>query len=220
MIKSLILLFLFSSLFSQANANCETQNNLNLKLIVSMSDINTPNIWSDKVRNNLTYCVSTRFGQFHNDIVIAMIEATEKWSENAGIKFIYDSSQDKNCHKAKKTVFSVTKAVKRLPFSMKAFFPDTPREKRKIQINERYVNRTNWVYKTLIHEVGHVLGFRHEHIHPDNIERCFEDNRPIKPVTDYDPNSIMHYTRCGGINDGALSIEDRLGVQIVYPLKG
>lgn len=58
---------------------------------------------------------------------------------------------------------------------------------------------------TIVHELGHVLGLRHEHIHPDTVKdtRCtnkgttqFERSSPAPTavvLTQYDAESIMNY---------------------------
>ena len=49
------------------------------------------------------------------------------------------------------------------------------------------------------HELGHTLGFRHEHTRPES-GTCFEDNN-WRPLTPYDSASIMHYPQCNGTSD-------------------
>ena len=45
------------------------------------------------------------------------------------------------------------------------------------------------------HELGHVLGYRHEHI--DNVPGCFTEDNDWKALTPRDSLSVMHYL-CGG----------------------
>ena len=61
------------------------------------------------------------------------------------------------------------------------------------------------------HELGHTLGFRHEHTRPE-AGVCFEDNN-WRPLTPYDSDSIMHYPQCNGTSsDLGFSPLDAQGV--------
>jgi serine protease len=68
----------------------------------------------------------------------------------------------------------------------------------------------------LRHELGHTLGFRHEHTRPDS-GACFEDNN-WRPLTSYDAFSVMHYPQCNGQGDWALTLTaiDNSGAACVY----
>jgi hypothetical protein len=69
----------------------------------------------------------------------------------------------------------------------------------------------------LRHELGHVLGFRHEHTRPE-AGTCFEDDSWI-PLTPYESDSVMHYPQCNGTNFGDLVITagDAAGARAAYP---
>ena len=65
------------------------------------------------------------------------------------------------------------------------------------------------------HELGHVLGFRHEHTRPE-AGTCFEDNN-WRPLTPYDSSSIMHYPQCNGTSDDlSMTDQDRSGIKEIY----
>ena len=67
----------------------------------------------------------------------------------------------------------------------------------------------------LAHELGHTLGFRHEHTRPE-AGTCFEDNN-WRPLTPYDRASIMHYPQCNGSSsDLSMTDQDRTGVRALY----
>lgn len=70
----------------------------------------------------------------------------------------------------------------------------------------------------LRHELGHVLGWRHEHTRPESGD-CFEDSEWV-PVGrgNYDAFSVMHYPQCNGRGDWSLTItsDDAIGAACVY----
>ena len=70
----------------------------------------------------------------------------------------------------------------------------------------------------LRHELGHVLGFVHEHT---NTALCGE-RAPARPLTPFDRKSVMMYRGCGGIMDRGMPLTrfDKMGVCKVYPGRG
>jgi serine protease len=68
----------------------------------------------------------------------------------------------------------------------------------------------------LRHELGHALGFRHEHTRPE-AGTCFEDNN-FEPITVYDKFSVMHYPQCNGGGDWSLTLTalDKAGAACIY----
>jgi hypothetical protein len=64
----------------------------------------------------------------------------------------------------------------------------------------------------MAHELGHVLGLRHEHTRPE-AATCFEDNN-WRPLTAYDSASIMHYPQCNRTSSNlSMTSLDRDGIR-------
>jgi hypothetical protein len=69
--------------------------------------------------------------------------------------------------------------------------------------------------EAITHELGHTLGFRHEHTRPE-AGTCFEDNN-WRPLTPYDSASIMHYPQCNGTSSNlSMTASDRQGIVALY----
>jgi len=69
-----------------------------------------------------------------------------------------------------------------------------------------------------VHELGHILGLRHEHIHSGASPRCVEDNS-FEELTAYDAQSAMRYSDCrygNYIAGNPVSALDAQGIQELY----
>lgn len=114
-------------------------------------------------------------------------------------------------------------------FVARGFFPDYAPNLRVIKVNTYFLTGTiadhDAATRSLLHELGHVLGFRHEHIRITTSNDCPKEDGGVNALTDYDPHSVMNYGgSCGGYrNRFGLSSLDRQGVRNVYgqsPLMG
>jgi hypothetical protein len=176
--------------------------------------------WSATTAQNLTYCVSKKsFGSRHAAVVAALDAATAEWEAAANVNFVHLAALDGNCtNRTANTVFDV-REVCRKPYLARAFFPSTSRRGREILIDcTSFGNLAPWTLQGVLrHELGHTLGFRHEHTRPDS-GTCFENNE-WRALTAYDSKSVMHYPQCNGSQDGDLTLtsSDRTGAGILYP---
>jgi hypothetical protein len=93
-----------------------------------------------------------------------------------------------------------------------AFFPTDPWHRRLVSVFPRYFSSWHGYSGrgVMRHELGHVLGYRHEHIR--DVPGCAIEDHNWIPVTAYDPNSVMHYW-CGdgGTMELNISEDDRVG---------
>jgi hypothetical protein len=112
-------------------------------------------------------------------------------------------------------VFSV-EPVQTSQYIARAFFPSTPDRQQNVLIDDSIWTSGSWTPTNIIgHELGHVLGFRHEHTRPE-AGTCFEDNN-WRPLTPYDSSSVMHYPQCNGTSDDlSMTSVDVAGVVALY----
>lgn len=174
--------------------------------------------WSATQALNLTYCVSTKFNADYSRVVSAMNAGVGLWeSASPGINYIHVSSQDSSCNTRNNSVVFSVEPTKTQQYIARAFFPSYPKSSRNVLVNARSLyNAGSWTPGNIMgHELGHTLGFRHEHTRPES-GTCFEDNNWI-PLTPYDSASIMHYPQCNGTSaDLSMTEQDRAGVRAVY----
>jgi hypothetical protein len=191
------------------------------KLMINMLVGNILDLWSDKSTNVLTYCIADTFEDRKSDVVDAFEEASQAWMEHANIEIRYLADQDFNCTEENEMITFDVRPVSVGFYLARAFFPSTPRLQRNVLIDD---SSFSYPQSTLVgilkHELGHVLGFRHEHMHEDSSGICANEDKNFKPVTDYDHISVMHYPQCDGggdILDLKLSESDKIGAEIAYP---
>ena len=96
-----------------------------------------------------------------------------------------------------------------------AFFPGDPAFKRYVYVAPSYFQTSFDRTGVLRHELGHVLGYRHEHIR--DIAGCYYEDNRWRPLTAYDPHSVMHYfCGSGGTMSLSLTASDRAGHRAFY----
>lgn len=156
----------------------------------------------------------------HYQMVVNSVQAaTQEWEKTCGINFEHRASLDTKPGVGLEGLLFVVKEFNASgKFIASAFFPSDPPERRVVLIDPSYYTTSFDKIGVLRHELGHVLGFRHEHIRNEAPPVC--PNEPLwdtKVLTVYDPTSVMHYF-CGGVGTNALKISalDRKGAQQVY----
>jgi serine protease len=178
-------------------------------------------IWNGVQRQALTYCVSTAFGPRYNQVVTDMAAATGTWEQVANVNFAHLANQDASCTASNgDVVFDVRPVDVGGEYLARAFFPNEPRRTRNVLIDRSSFELSPTgklqLAGVLRHELGHTLGFRHEHTRPQS-GACFEDSS-WRPLTNYDPFSVMHYPQCNGRGDWSLTLTaaDKTGAACLY----
>ena len=173
--------------------------------------------WSAVEQHNLTYCVSNTFGARKAAVVAAMAQASNQgWELAAGVNFIHVPAQDASCNATNQNVVFDVRPVSGQSYMARAFYPGQGRSTRNLLINNDAFD-TVWPLHTIVtHELGHTLGFRHEHTRPEAAGNCFEDSS-WRILTPYDAHSVMNYPQCVGTSGPpTISALDKQGAALLY----
>jgi hypothetical protein len=182
--------------------------------------------WSAADVLNITYCVSNNFdspnsyGANKADAVRAMVAAADEWKRRANVQFTYLSQYDSNCTTSNNSVtFAVVWNNSATGPTASAFFPDAPKSQRVLTTYHGFFSLpgdNEHKMRVFGHELGHILGFRHEFVRPETPASCHgETDTNWRPLTAYDSKSIMQYS-CTTPMTPAWTELDTQGVQSMY----
>lgn len=172
--------------------------------------------WSASQKRSLTYCIGASTGSYKGAIVEAMASAASPWEKYVDVDFVYASAQDGGCSAYNLSVVFDVQLVSGTGYLARAFFPSHGRAFRNLNIDVAAFSSGYALRDILTHELGHILGFRHEHTRPE-AGQCYE-NSAWRAVTPYERASVMHYPQCGGTTPGfgGTTNLDLEGAQSIY----
>eukprot|EP01113_Clastostelium_recurvatum_P002080 TRINITY_DN1086_c0_g1_i4.p2 TRINITY_DN1086_c0_g1~~TRINITY_DN1086_c0_g1_i4.p2 ORF type:complete len:257 (-),score=65.61 TRINITY_DN1086_c0_g1_i4:199-969(-) len=186
---------------------------------------NKPTFWGLQIRTNLSWYNGSRYAKSEQ-----ITEACDSWDGVCGVEFKQARSPKDAFIQVRDATFEEEHARSNRGVIASAFFPGET--KREIVIFRRFATQFNSV-AVLCHELGHVLGFRHEHIWTKLAGRSDDEQEPVdfkdpftgkvwgaEKLTEYDPDSIMHYQKLWDDEKAhkitTLSRLDEVGAQLVY----
>lgn len=142
--------------------------------------------------------------------------AAKDWENSCrqcSVRFVHVEEQDTAAERT--TNFVIRSFDSKRAFIAASFFPHDDPSRRVVDVDPTYFGTSFDKVGVFRHEIGHILGYRHEHIR--GIAGCNSEGGKWVPMTPYDPKSVMHYF-CGGGGSMQLALTqvDRAGHKRLY----
>lgn len=180
--------------------------------------------WAPEQQGAITYCIESGFSEAELSILLdALALAEANWESVINVNFVHVTREDgSRCTPSNNAVLFQIQPV---CCDGQAMPPHFARAERIFRMGTVRLIRNGAgdpeapLVSLVTHELGHVLGFAHEHA-----SGCSPEDFSAYPglsqraLTTYDINSIMHYTGvCGSERGGiALTSLDAQGAALIY----
>lgn len=182
-----------------------------------------PDQWCQAARD-LTYAVdraSFADSEQYQSVVKNIAAAARDWEgacPECKITFTHIAEHD-DSPKHDKVVFIVRAVDAAGSFIAAAFFPGDAPSRRFLYVDSSYFRTSFDKVGVFRHELGHVLGYRHEHI--QDVPGCYLEDKNWVALGPYQAHSTMHYL-CGGggSEDFALQTGDKTQHRLWYTKNG
>ena len=140
-------------------------------LVVNVDRRGRQTIWDAQQRRDLSYCVSSNFASRRARVIAVMETATRAWEAVADLRFRRVDSARCERGVIGQHVFAVKLAsieeereLADVGILGYAFLPSIPSRERRIVLFRRAFEYEEGLIDTVLHELGHALGFRHEFV--------------------------------------------------------
>lgn len=175
-------------------------------------------VWTEAEKRNLTYKVEG-FGANQQMMIDLFTRATLDWEFDSDINFIDKTGTGESTLFIVRPANAAEIAADNGQTSAQAFFPHDDEFEPVIIFFPQFIDYNNsyFTYYTVCHELGHVLGLRHEHIFSAGGNQIDETDYPAELLTQRDTQSVMYYSSKPGYSGSyTISSLDRTGLRSLY----
>lgn len=164
-------------------------------------------------QRNVTYAIDKAgfSASEYDEVVLKLGAATARWQSaciSCGIRFEHQVDLDEKRPEPSRSLYMVVRRVRtRGEFFALAFFPGADVSDHYLNIDGSFFTQ-KWYDRTglLRHEIGHVLGYRHEDA--GGTPKCQREAGGWKDLTPYDSLSVMHRLCYSGPGIRSLELSD------------